>query len=95
YKFKRRTIGNMVAVTKLLSRFTIGTISGNVLTQIGTIMAGSKIVLILPILMGLVSFASLVITDLLFWIVSVSEIEEEPPYKATIVQNPYEAHEQA
>lgn len=67
----------MNSATKVLGRFTTASIGGTVLGGVGTLMAGAKIALLLPIIMGIVAFAANTINDLLFYIISVSEITDE------------------
>lgn len=78
-KYDRRTIAAMSAANRVLDRLSTVSISGAGFTALASVMAGTKIDLLLPIISAIVGATSQAIRELLTYLVSVSVISNPLP----------------
>ncbi|WP_338871746.1 hypothetical protein WBJ53_26190 [Spirosoma sp. SC4-14] len=72
--YDRRTIAAMSAANRVLDRLSTISFSGGGATALASVMAGTKIDLLLPIIFAIVGAFSQAVRELLTYLVSVSEI---------------------
>ncbi len=76
YTFRRKTVGNLTATSKVLGNWRNAGITGTTFTGLATYFADSRIEILLPIIVGLFTFAVNSIKELIDYIVSVSDVKD-------------------